>query len=373
MVGSELGEADGVLMFDESGFVKEGEYSVGVGRQYCGDIGKVEKCQVGVFVGYASRRGYTLVDNRLYFPQPWFEEDHKEKREKCQVPEELEFKTKPQLAAEMLQEIYQEKVLPFKYIGADTVYGNSVDFIEAAERCVGKTYKVSMPADTLCWLKPVLTASKTYSYKGEQRVKKVLKEPETLPGSFEEFARQLDSHFWYKRTVSEGTKGPIEYEFARRQVVLAKDGLPWKKLWLVIKRSVGVNPTYSYYVSNASTSPRLALFVWLSGVRWAIEQCLEEANQEVGMNQYEVRKYSGWHHHMFLCFLAQFFLWHLKLRLGGKKSLFDGVPSQNAAKNGAPFEEVFNARDDRGGSVDSTQESSGLSFSPKEKTARRCT
>lgn len=319
MVAEELGDPEGVLMFDESGFVKKGEYSAGVARQYCGTIGKVENCQVGVFAGYASRHGYTLVDKRLYFPQQWFDAAYAEKRQKCQVPEDLAFQIKPQLAAEMLLEIYQQGKLPFKYIVADTVYGNNEAFIEAAEQCVGKTYLVSMPADTLCWLQPPLTITKTYRYKGEQRSKQVLKDPEQAPISFEQFAKHLHGHFWHKRTVSEGTKGPIEYEFARRQVVLAKGGLPWKAVWLIIKRTLGENPTYTYYVSNASTSPRLRIFVWLSGVRWAVEQCFEEGNQEVGMDHYEVRKYPGWHHHMFMCMLAHFFLWHLKRTLGEKK------------------------------------------------------
>jgi SRSO17 transposase len=346
MVAEELGDAEGVLMFDESSFVKKGEYSAGVGRQYCGTIGKVENCQVGVFAGYASRHGYTLVDKRLYFPQPWFDEMYAERRQKCQMPEDLAFKTKPQLAAEMLGVIYQQRKLPFKYIVADTVYGNSMEFIEAAEQCVGKTYLVSMPADSLCWLQPPLTTTKTYRYKGEQRCKQVLKDPERAPISFEQFARQLHPHFWYQRTVSEGTKGPMDSEFARRQVVLAKEGLPWKAVWLIIKRTLGEHPTYNYYVSNASTSPRLGIFVWLSGVRWAIEQCFEEANQEVGMDHYEVRKYLGWHHHMFMCMLAHFFLWHLELTLGKKSSMLDRLAGAPVTENGATVKNVFDRRDD---------------------------
>lgn len=307
MVAEEMGASDGVLMFDESGFVKKGTMSAGVARQYCGTIGKVENCQVGVFMGYASRFGYALVDTRLFFPEHWFETSYANKRKKCGVPEDLSFKTKPQYAAEMLLQCFRQGILPFKYIVADTLYGNSLDFIEAAEQCHGNTYFVSMPADTQFWLQRPATRTKTYRYKGEVRTKRLLKAPKKDPMTFAQFAKGLHPYFWHTRTVSEGTKGPIEYEFARRRVTLAKDGLPYKRVWLVIKRTIEDEPRYWYYVSNAPTSARLSLFVWLSGVRWAIEQCFEETKGELGMDHYEVRKYSGWHHHILTSMLAHFF------------------------------------------------------------------
>jgi len=315
MVAAEMGEADGVLMFDEYGVVKKGTDSAGVARQYCGNRGKVENCQVGVFVGYASRQGYALVDKRLYLPAQWFDEAWAEKRRRCQVPAQVSFKTKPELAAEMLLQIYRQGILPFRYIVADTVYGDNLSFIEAADRCIGTTYCVSVPADTLCWLQRPLTTTKTYRYKGKVRTKRILKPPKTAPITVAQVAERLHPQFWYTRTVSEGTKGPITYAFARRRITLAKKGLPWKTVWLIMKRTLGANPTYWFYLSNASTSIRLDVCVWLSGRRWAIEQCFEEGNQEVGMDHYEVRKYQGWHHHMFFCMLAHFFLWHLLLTL----------------------------------------------------------
>ena len=323
MVADEMGESDGVLMCDESGFVKKGPMSAGVARQYCGTIGKVENCQVGVFMGYASRKGYALVDTRLYVPEQWFEEEYRDKRKKCGIPSDLGFKTKPQLAADMLLACYRQGNLAFKYIVADTVYGNNEEFLEAAEQCVGKTYFVSMPADTLCWLQPPVTKIKTYRYKGEERTKRVLKAPKKEPITVAQFATTQHDWFWFKRTVSEGTKGPIEYEFTRRRVTLSKAGLPWKTVWLVIKRTIEEEPRYWYYVSNASTSVRLSLFVWLSGVRWAIEQCFEETKGEVGMDHYEVRKYSGWYHHMLTCLLAHFFcgISHSRWEIGLRVSL----------------------------------------------------
>jgi hypothetical protein len=266
----------------------------------------------------------------------------------------------------MLLKIYRQGLLAFQYIVADTVYGDNVAFIEAAEHCRGKTYFVAMPSDTQCWLQRPLMKTKTYRYKGELRTKRVLQTPTKRPVTFQQFAEGLHGWFWFKRTVSEGTKGPIEYEFAKRRVVLAKDGLPWKTVWLVIKRTVGDNPTYWYSISNASTSARLGLFVWLSGRRWAIEQCFEEANQEVGMDQYEVRKSPGWHRHMFFCMLAHFFLWHVKLRLGEKSAMFDCTPGEIAPQNGAALANIFIGRGDRPGSMDSIEEPPSVSVSQKE-------
>jgi SRSO17 transposase len=143
---------------------------------------------------------------------------------------------------------------------------------------------------------------------------------EKKPISVETLAKNINDFFWYRRTVSEGTKGPIEYEFTKRQVILAKKGLPEKTVWLVIRRTLEPTPTYSYFISNAPVSTRLKTFVWLSGIRWAIEQSFEETKSELGMDQYEVRKHPGWNHHILTCMLAHFFLWHLKIRLGKKST-----------------------------------------------------
>jgi len=315
MVCQEMGDCEGVLMFDESGFLKKGECSAGVGRQYCGGVGKVENCQNGVFMGYASPKGYTLLDKRLFITKKWFEDDYDDRRNKCGIPEDITFKSKPELAAEMYRDAVERDAVPFRYVVADTIYGNSSDFIDAAESCVGKIYMVSMPHSTLFWLRPPVTKEQSYQYGGELRSKTVLADNEKQPVSFDSFAKNLDSCFWYRRTVSEGTKGPVEYEFTKRNITLAKDGMPWKNVWLIIKRTVGGNPEYSYYISNAPVSTRLNTFVWLSGIRWSVEQCFQECKSELGMDHYEVRKYTGWNRHMLTCMLAHFFLWHIKIEL----------------------------------------------------------
>jgi SRSO17 transposase len=317
LVAEEMGDPDGVLMFDETGFVKKGKDSVGVARQYCGTLGKVEHCQVGVFAGYASRQGYALVDKRLFLSEVWWTDAYAARRTRCNVPAELTFQSKPQLAAAMLEAMAHEGLLPFKYIVADCLYGNSPTFLDAVDACVGRTALVAIPSETRCWLQRPRTADKHYRYKGEARAKRVV-EPDRAPCMVATVAASLPASRWYRRKVSEGTKGPITYEFARQRVTLCKEGLPDRTVWLVLKRTVGAEPSYAYAISHAPASTPLSTFVWLSGLRWAVEQCFEAGKTELGMDHYEVRKYPGWHHHMLTTMLAHFFLWHLKLRLGEK-------------------------------------------------------
>jgi SRSO17 transposase len=327
LVADDMGEPDGILMIDETGFPKKGKDSVGVARQYCGALGKVENSQVGVFAAYASRQGYGLVDKRLFLPESWYTEAYASRRTQCGVPPAIAFQTKPQLAADMVRTIYAAGQLPFRYVVADCLYGNSPDFWEACEACVGTVALLAIPAETRGWLQPLATQPYTYRYRGEERTKRVVAMPQTPPRSVQDIAREIGATFWYRRTTAEGTKGPIEYEFARKRVTLCKDEQPAQSVWLLIKRTLGEQPVYSYYISNAPGSAPLSLFVWLSGVRWAVEQCFEETKTELGMAHYELRKFAGWHHHMLTCMLAHFFLWHLKIRLGEKSSSTNGVTS----------------------------------------------
>ncbi len=325
LVNDDLGSPNGALIFDESGFIKKGQDSIGVARQYCGTVGKVDNCQVGVFAAYVSEQGYALVDKRLFIPKKWFADSYFERRRKCKLPADTVFRTKPQLAADMLGAIVEQEPLPFKYVIADSLYGVSPEFINAVEALPDKTYFVQVPKDTLCWLKRPMAITKQYRWGGKTRTKTVLVDPDSKPIAVEELSENINDYFWYRRKVSEGTKGPIVYEYTRRQVILSAAGLPQKTVWLLIRRTLDDEPQYSFFISNASTSARLKTLVWLSGLRWAIEQCFEETKSELGMDHYEVRKYPGWHHHMLTCMLAHFFLWHLKIRLGKKSTVYYAI------------------------------------------------
>src|ERR671932_385243 len=340
LVADELGDPEGVLMFDETGFVKKGTDSVGVARQYCGPLGKVENCQVGVFAGYASRKGYVLVDKRLFLPEAWFTDAYAGRRTKCQVPPELTWQSKPQLAAAMLEAMTHEGLLPFKYIVADGLYGNSPTFLDAVDACVGRTALVAVPSETRRWPQCPQTEAKSYTYKGEARAKRGVVAPDSAPSTVATVAASLPASRWYRRKVSEGTKGPIAYAFARQRVTLCKEGLPDRTVWLVIKRTLGAEPSDAFAISNAPASTPLSTLVWLSGLRWAVEQCFEEGKTELGMAHYEVRKYAGWHHHMLTTMLAHFFLWHLKLHVGKKSPGAHGVTSAAAPGSGLTLADV---------------------------------
>jgi len=321
IVNEDMGDSDGVLVFDESGFPKKGKDSTGVGKQYCGTIGKVENCQVGVFCAYSSPRGYCLIGKRLFMPERWFDAEHRRRYwKKCMIPTELSFKTKPHLAVDILREIREEKQTRFRYVVGDSVYGQSPEFIEEIEKDSSSVYFVGVSSDTKCWTEQPVVVAHTYRYGGEQKTKAIVEKTEHTPVSLDTIARSLNDYFWYRRTISEGTKGPIVYDFARLHIVLSKSGLPAKNVWLVIRRSIGNNPEYSFFVSNAPPDMPLESFVWLSGMRWPIEQCFEESKTELGMDHYEVRKFPGWNHHMLTCMLGHFFLWHMRIRLGKKST-----------------------------------------------------
>ena len=304
LVKEDMADEQGVLVTDESSFQKKGEESVGVARQYCGSLGKVENCQVGVFLAYVSPSGYAFVDKRLYLPEDWFDAEHEEKRKKCDLPKDLKFKTKPQLAAEMVLGAYREKLLPFRWVLGDSIYGDNEDFIRAVEKCTGVSWFVSTARDTRCFIEGKLQVGK--------------------PRKVEDIAKDISSTFWYRRKVSECTKGPIVYEFARRRVVVTNDGKPVRTVWLLIRRTLNKSRIW-YYLSNAPASTRMTTMVWLSGLRWAIEQGFEECKGETGMDHYEMRGWSGWNNHMLMAMAAHFFLWHLIVRLGKKNVLGYGL------------------------------------------------
>jgi SRSO17 transposase len=322
----EMGEPDGVLIVDETGCVKKGDASVGVARQYCGSLGKGEHCQVGVFAAYASRQGYALVDTRLLLPERWFADPYTARRTTCKLPAEVTWQSKPQLAGALGQGLHQAGVLSFKSMVADGLYGNSPEVWAACEACVGTVAFVAPPADTRGWLQPLATPVPTSTSKGAQRPKRVTV-TDTPPGTVAELAHAIPATCWYRRTVAAGPKGPSTSAFARKRLMLCKDGQPTRAVWLLIKRTRGAHPHYGYSLSNAPMRAPLRLFVWLSGVRWAIEQCCEETKTELGMDHYEVRKYPGWHHHMLTCMLAHFFLWHLHSRLEKKSTSASGLAS----------------------------------------------
>ncbi len=191
-----LGEPAGVLMFDASGFVKKGNDSAGVARQYGGTLGKVEHGPVGVLAGDASRQGDALVDKRLFLPEVWFPEAYAARQARCQGPAAVTLRTKPQLAAAMVHTIVPEGLLPCKYVVADGLYGKSPDCLDAVAACVGVTTLVAMPSETRCWLQRPRPEDRTYISKGKERAKRGVVAPHSAPCAVAAVAASLPASSW---------------------------------------------------------------------------------------------------------------------------------------------------------------------------------
>ena len=316
LVDQTLGEEDGVYIFDGSGFPKKGEHSAGVGRQWCGVLGKVENCQVGVFGAYASRQGYTLVDCRLFLLEEWFDDDHQERRKKCGIPKKTTFKTKPELALEMLQAVVEEGYLRFPWVTCDELYGRSPDFLDGVAT-LGRWYFAEVPCNTRAWKTRPKTAVPEWSRRGPHPTKEQLLPGEPDPRRVDEIAASLKPEEWQPYLIKEGSKGPMVAEFAFLRGVAVRDKLPGPDVWIVFRRSLGEEPELKIYLSNAPADTPITELVRMAGLRWPIETAIEEGKGALGMDHYEVRSWLGWHHHMTECLLAHHFLVRCQKRLKG--------------------------------------------------------
>jgi SRSO17 transposase len=315
LVGETLGEADAVMLVDESGIIKQGDDSVGVAFQYCGSVGKVANSQVGVYLGYASRKGYTLVDSRLYLPEEWFDAAYAEKRKKCGVPAEVTFKTKPALALSLLRAAVERGSLPFQWVVADALYGDTPTFRDEVTQ-LGKWYFTEVACSTLVWRRRPAVILPPWSGRGRRPTRLRLRTPSHRPTRVDELVRRLPSLMaWVRCTIKEGSQGPMVYDFAFLRVTEARNGLPGPKVWLVIRRKAEDPTEIKFYLSNAPEDIAYSELVRLSGMRWPIEITFAESKEEVGLDHYETRSWLGWHHHMVLSLLAHHFLVRLRVHL----------------------------------------------------------
>jgi SRSO17 transposase len=345
LVAESLGEPDGVVIFDGSGFPKQGTHSVGVAPQYCGALGKIANCQQGVFAAYASRKGYTFLDRRLYLPEEWFDAAHAPLRQRYGVPAALQFQTEPQLALEMLRGLVEREAAPFRWVAADEHYGMIPAFLDgvAAE---GKWYFAEVPASTKVWVgePPVEPAGR-----GPMgRPRKYARVTAGVPQAREvrQIAARLPARAWRRFPIKEGSKGPIEADFAFVRVTRARRGRPGLAGWLILRRGLEGAHAVKYFLSNAPAACPPAALVRVSGLRWPVETALEEAKGELGMDHYETRTWRGWHHHMTQTLLAHHFLVRLRLRL--KKSPgVDCGPNSGAVGGRAPAAAVERPRSAR--------------------------
>jgi SRSO17 transposase len=277
-----LGDPDAVLVLDETGFLKKGDKSAGVQRQYSGTAGRIENCQVGVFLGYASRHGRALIDRALYLPERWAGDAAR--RGAAGIPEEVTFTTKPKLGLAMLDRALEAGV-PFAWAAGDSVYGADHRIrrrLEARQR----GYVLAVTSGQRLGFVPVET-----------------------------WAAKVPPNGWRRLSAGDGAKGPRLYDWA---YLPYRGAAPGWQMGLLIRRSPAKPEDLAYYLTHAPEGTTLARLVRVAGTRWTIEACFEAAKGEVGLDHYEVRSWVGWHRHITLAMLAHAYLAALrKAALGG--------------------------------------------------------
>jgi SRSO17 transposase len=308
---------DGVFLIDASAFPKQGHYSVGVAPQYCGALGKVCTCQVGVFIGYASARGYTLLDGQLFVPQGWFADAHADLRAEVGLPHDVSFRTKPQIAAQLLEALVARGRVPGRWVATDALYGNSPAFRTAVD-ALGKWYFCEVSCDQLIWRRTPAMTAPVWSGRGRKPQKLCQKTPANAPYRVDELRSRLPASAWTRVTIKEGSKGPIICDIACVRVTEARDGMPGPALWVILRRNLDDPTVVKYYLSNAPATITLLELARMCGMRWPIELTFEVSKDELGMDHYETRGWVGWHHHMILVMLVHHFLVWARQLLGAK-------------------------------------------------------
>jgi len=314
LVAQSLGTSDGVVLIDESGVLKQGADSVGVTPQYCGAVGKVANCQVGVYLGYTSSHGYTLMDARLYLPENWFAAEMAARRARCGIPDDVSFQTKPDLALELLQSLVRRGHVPFQWVAADALYGDTPAFLDGVA-ALGTWYFVEVACSTRVWWRQPEVYVPSRSGRGRRPTKLRLRYPYQRPRRVDAILRRLPARLWRRYVIKEGSKGPIICEFACIRVSVVRDGGPGALVWLVIRRNLSDPTEVKFYLSNAPASCPVATLARMSGARWPVELCFAESKDEVGLDHYETRSWQGWQHHMTLVALAHHFLVRLRVQL----------------------------------------------------------
>jgi len=297
-VGEQLGESDGVIVFDPSAFAKSGKQSVGVARQWSGRLGKIDNCQVGIYMGYASSREHALVDMRLFLPKEWTKD--RKRREKAGIPKEIRYRTRHQLCLEML-EMHGDK-LPHGWIAGDDEMGRPYWFRRRLDKLCER-YLLAVPSNTL--VRDLHVDPPEYSGHGRRP-----KRPWTR---VDQWAQSLDEKDWTAIDVRDGAKGPIIVEAVKRQVIARTDkgGEGHEEVLVVIRykdRDDRRVVKTDYHLSNGTFDTKLADFVMAAKAEHRVEECIQRSKSEAGLADYEVRTWRGWHHHQTLSLIATWFL-----------------------------------------------------------------
>jgi len=301
------------LHIDGSAFGKQGRNSVGVARQYNGRLGKVDNCQVGVFLGYAKKGYRALIDKRLYLPKEWI--DDKERRKKCKVPDEVVFKTKAELGLEMIQRA-KERKLPFGWVGMDAEFGEQPWLLDALDK-EGITYIADIASNTRAWLKkPKTELPPKMGITGRKPTIVRIPGGEPKPLEVRKIAKD-PSMKWETIFIRDTERKPLWTQIACLRVYPVKDKLPGEPVWLIIRQNEGEKET-KYQLSNADEHTSTDMLGKMSASRYWIERALQDAKSDMGMADYQLRGWRGWHHHITMTFMAMLFLTDMLIELHHK-------------------------------------------------------
>jgi SRSO17 transposase len=330
-LGARLNTPEGIFVLDESGFPKQGRQSVGVARQYCGALGKVGNCQLGVFLAYVSARGHALVDKRLYLPPPWT--DDPARCRAAGVPEEIGYQSTAELGLAMLRPARAAGHLQGHWVAGDEAYGK-VPTLRDALDAEGWTYVLDVPQTTPVFTEPTAVVVPPWPGRGRKPTAPRRAPDAAPPRSVQAVADGVPPTAWHEVTVAEGAQGPRTYQFVARRVWESRDGLPGRACWVLLRRNLdGSEPRY--YLSNAPEDTPLLTLAQVAAARWVIETTFETAKGETGLDEYEVRSWQGWQHHITLALLAGAFLLTLQQDWGGKDAPANMPASQSRAARGA--------------------------------------
>jgi SRSO17 transposase len=316
-VAQTLGHRNGVLILDGCDYPKQGDDSVGVARQYCGPLGKLANCQASVVLAYASEAGQTLLDRRLYLPQEWFDDAHRERWRKCGIPKETTFRTTPALGAEMIDALLATGAVPFQWVTMDEGYGRAPHLLDRIH-AHGKYFFAEVPRHTRAWrFRPKVVPPGPPPATGRHPTVTYLAADAPSALRVDQLAQAWPKKRWQSFIVHEGTKGPIAVQVAAVRVVMVDDALPGRSEWLVIRRPLGESPlkTWKFFRCNAPRRTSLKTLARLTAWRWPVETVIEECKGELGLDHYEVRNWTGWHHHTAMTMLSHHFLVELRVEM----------------------------------------------------------
>jgi SRSO17 transposase len=303
-----------VGVLDESCFAKQGRHSAGVARQHNGRLGKEDNCQVGVFLIGVTPDGVALLDHQLYLHQSWYDgPEGRRRREAAHVPEGLPFRTKPQIAAELVRGVAVHDSVHLDWVTADEAYGTNGELLDELDE-LGQRYVMEVPKANTVWVEDPAGCVPAYCGRG-QPPKRPTREA-VRPVA--EVAAGLPAAAWQVLKVREGAVGPLVFEFAAVRVWAVRHRRAGPPIWLLIRRSLGAEPEVKYYVSNGDAATPLGTLALVACSRHRVEEFFEDCKSYLGMAQYETRSYVGWHHHMSLVGLAHLFVTLTRRRLQKK-------------------------------------------------------